>query len=282
MQIVRTLLGLREAVNTYKAANERIAFVPTMGNLHAGHLKLVEEAKLSADRVVASIFVNPTQFGVGEDFAAYPRTEVEDEQKLAVAGVDLLFLPSVDDMYGDSAKTVISVKNLSTLHCGASRPGHFDGVATVVCKLFNRVQPNLAFFGRKDFQQLVIIRAMTKDLDFPIEIKSVETIRESDGLAMSSRNSYLGLEERKTAPKLYQALCAARDEMLMGKKAVQAIEQDAKIFLQNAGFIPDYFTVCRASDLLNARQEDTDLVVLAAAKLGKTRLIDNIAFTVAR
>ncbi|NOU23124.1 MAG: pantoate--beta-alanine ligase, partial [Methyloglobulus sp.] len=186
MQVITTAFDLRKAANSWRKAGERIAFVPTMGNLHAGHLRLVEEAKLFADRVVVSIFVNPIQFGVGEDFETYPRTEAEDKQKLATAGIDLLYLPSVSEMYGDGTKTIVSVKSLSNLYCGASRPGHFDGVATVVCKLFNVVQPDVAFFGQKDFQQLAIIRTMVNDLNIPVEIRPVGTVRESSGLAMSS------------------------------------------------------------------------------------------------
>jgi pantoate--beta-alanine ligase len=281
MQLIDTIVDLRNAVNSWRSAGKRIAFVPTMGNLHAGHLKLVDEAKLSADRVVVSIFVNPTQFGVGEDFEAYPRTEEDDRQKLDAAGIDLLFLPSASEMYGEGAKTVVSVKNLSTLHCGVSRPGHFDGVATVVCKLFNMVQPDVAFFGQKDFQQLAIIRTMVSDLNIPVEIRSVETVRESGGLAMSSRNAYLNSGELQVAPKLYQALCAACDEIISGKKPYEAIEYEALAYLQAAGFHPDYFSVCRAGDLQKADKQDTDLVVLAAAKLGRTRLIDNVCFSLA-
>jgi pantoate--beta-alanine ligase len=282
MQVITSIVDLRNAVNSWRSAGERIAFVPTMGNLHAGHLKLVEEAKKFADRVVVSIFVNPTQFGVGEDFGAYPRTEEADKQKLGAAGIDLLFLPSVAEMYGEGAKTVVSVKNLSMLHCGASRPGHFDGVATVVCKLFNMVQPDVSFFGQKDFQQLAIIRSMVNDLNIPVEICSVETVRESNGLAMSSRNGYLNPEELQLAPKLYLALCAARSEILSGKKAYEAVENEAVAYLQGIGFEPDYFSVCRADNLQKVDKQDADLVILAAAKLGRTRLIDNVCFSVAR
>jgi pantoate--beta-alanine ligase len=282
MQVVSTIVELRNAINTWRLAGEYIAFVPTMGNLHAGHLKLVEEAQKLADKVVVSIFVNPTQFGVGEDFEAYPRTEAEDKQKLQIAGVDLLFLPSVSEVYPEGASTVISVKPLSALYCGASRPGHFDGVATVVAKLFNMVQPNVACFGQKDFQQLVIIRTMINDLNIPVAIKPVETVRDSNGLALSSRNGYLSPEELQVAPKLYQALCDARDEALSGTKPYSAIENAAIAFMQNEGFVPDYFSVCRAGDLLRASKQDSQIVILAAAKLGKTRLIDNISFSVAR
>ncbi|MEQ1545527.1 pantoate--beta-alanine ligase [Methyloglobulus sp.] len=282
MQVVKTIVDLRNIAKKWRKAGESIAFVPTMGSLHAGHLKLVEEAKKSADRMVVSIFVNPAQFGVGEDFEVYPRTEDEDKQKLQASEVDLLFLPNVSEMYGDGAKTLVSVKNLSMLHCGASRPGHFDGVATVVCKLFNMVQPDVAFFGQKDFQQLAIIRTMVSDLNIPVEIMSVETVRESSGLAMSSRNGYLFSEELQVAPKLYQALCVARDEILLGEKRYSAIENEAVTYLQNAGFMVDYFSVCRVDDLYKADKRETDLVVLAAAKLGRTRLIDNICFSVVR
>jgi pantoate--beta-alanine ligase len=282
MQVINTIIDLRKAVNSWRSAGERIAFVPTMGNLHAGHLKLVEEAKLSADRVVVSIFVNPTQFGLGEDFEAYPRTEAEDKQKLSKIGADVLFLPSVSEMYSKDALTIISVKSLSTLHCGASRPGHFDGVATVVCKLFNMVQPDVAFFGQKDFQQLVIIRTMVRDLNIPIELRSIPTVRESSGLAMSSRNAYLNSDEVKVAPKLYQTLSTARDEILMGEKDFEKIENKAVAYLKEIGFVPDYFTICKPDDLLKADMQTTDFALLAAAKLGKTRLIDNICVSLTR
>jgi pantoate--beta-alanine ligase len=279
MQVINAIVDLRKEINIWRSSGERIAFVPTMGNLHAGHLKLVDEAKLSADRVVVSIFVNPTQFGIGEDFEAYPRTEDEDSQKLDAAGIDLLFLPSVSEMYDGREKTIVSVKGLSNLHCGASRPGHFDGMATVVCKLFNVVQPDVAFLGQKDFQQLVIIRTMVNNLNIPVKIMLVETVRESSGLAMSSRNDYLSPGELQIAPRLYQALCTARDEILSGKKSYEVIENEAVIFLQAVGFILDYFSVCRADDLLKAEKQDTNLVILTAAKLGRTRLIDNICFS---
>lgn len=282
MNVINTIAELRDLTHSWRTAGNRIAFVPTMGNLHAGHLKLVEEAKKCADRVVVSIFVNPTQFGVGEDFEAYPRTEAEDGQKLDTAGVDLLFLPSISEIYAEGAKTVISVKTLSTLHCGASRPGHFDGVATVVCKLFNMVQPDMAFFGQKDFQQLAIIQTMVADLNIPVAIRPVETVRESSGLAMSSRNGYLSPEELQVAPKLYQALCAAYAEVQSGIKSYEAIEHEAITKLQNENFEPDYFSVCRADDLQKADKPDNHIVILAAVRLGRTRLIDNISFSVAR
>ncbi len=279
MQTIKTLADLRNVVKIWREDGERIAFVPTMGNLHAGHLKLVDEAKDDASRVIVSIFVNPTQFGPNEDFAAYPRTEAEDKQKLQAAGVDVLFLPSVAEMYGEGAQTVVSVKSLSSLHCGAFRPGHFDGVATVVCKLFNMVQPDAAFFGQKDYQQLAVICAMVKDLNIPIEINTVATVRESSGLAMSSRNGYLSTEEKQVAPKLYECLCAAKDKVMLGAMSYDAIEKEALALLVSLGFQPDYFSICKADNLQKAVLGDVDLVILAAAKLGFTRLIDNIEFT---
>ncbi len=279
MQKVTLASELRKAIADWRLAGKRIAFVPTMGNLHAGHLKLVSEARQKADRVVVSIFVNPTQFGAGEDFETYPRTEREDQEKLETAGADLLFLPSVSEMYAPDVKTVVSVAGLSELHCGVSRPGHFNGVATVVCKLFNLVQPDIALFGLKDFQQLAMIRTMVRDLDFPVEIVGVDTVREPNGLAMSSRNGYLSTEEIKVAPKLYESLCSARDAVLSGKQAYADIEIQAMLALREAGFQPDYFSICRNNDLKKAGSEDKDLVILAAAKLGRTRLIDNIYFS---
>jgi len=278
MRIVNTVFELREAVKAWRLDGESVAFVPTMGNLHAGHLQLVSMAKKNADRVVVSIFVNPTQFGIGEDFETYPRTEREDHEKLEAENADLLFQPSVAEIYMPDAKTVVTVTGLSDLYCGASRPGHFSGVATVVCKLFNIVQPNMALFGLKDFQQLTVIKTMVRDLNIPVEIMGVDTVRESSGLAMSSRNGYLTEDEKRVAPKLYHALCTARDAILAGNQAYADIEQHAIQFLQQSGFQPDYFSVCRSTDLQKAESEDVDLVLLAAAKLGKTRLIDNIYF----
>ena len=214
MEIVKTVCQLRQAIKAWRAEGLTIAFVPTMGNLHAGHLKLVEEAQTKADRVIVSIFVNPTQFAPGEDFETYPRTEQDDYQKLRLINTDLLFQPTVAEMYAAHAKTVVSISGLSEFHCGASRPGHFNGVATVVCKLFNMVQPDLALFGLKDFQQLAIIRTMVRDLNIPIEIIGIETIREASGLAMSSRNGYLSAVEKSKAPLLYQSLCRAKEAIL--------------------------------------------------------------------
>ncbi len=279
MHIVNTVSELRDAVKAWRSAGLRVALVPTMGNLHAGHLALVNEARKSADRVVVSLFVNPTQFGVGEDFETYPRTEQEDQEKLAASGADLLFLPDVSEIYAPDAKTVVSVTGLSEWYCGAARPGHFDGVATIVCKLFNIVQPDVALFGLKDFQQLTVIRTMARDLDIPVDIVGVATVREASGLAMSSRNGYLTAEEKTVAAKLYQSLCAARDAVLAGRQSYEDIERKAMLFLQESGFQPDYFSVCRIRDLKKAGAGDVELVLLTAARLGKTRLIDNICFS---
>jgi len=279
MHIVNTVSALRDAVRAWRSAGQSVALVPTMGNLHSGHLALVNEAQKKADRVVVSIFVNPTQFGVGEDFETYPRTECEDQQKLNASGVDLLFQPAVSAVYAPDATTVVSVTGLSEWYCGASRPGHFTGVATVVCKLFNMVQPDIALFGLKDFQQLTVIRTMVRDLNIPVEILGVETVREASGLAMSSRNGYLTAEEKTVAAKLYQSLCIARDAVLAGSQSYQEIERRALLFLRESGFQPDYFSVCRASDLKKANADDVELVLLTAARLSKTRLIDNVCFS---
>lgn len=278
MDIVKTVSELRSAIKAWRQSGESVAFVPTMGNLHDGHIKLVTEAKKHADRVVVSIFVNPTQFGLGEDFDSYPRTETEDQAKLTAASADVLFLPAVTDMYAPDAKTNVSVSGLSTIYCGAARPGHFDGVASVVCKLFNMVQPDVALFGRKDFQQLAVIRTMVRDLNIPVDIIGVDTVREPSGLAMSSRNGYLSAQEKQIASQLYQTLCVARDAVLAGQP-FSDIEQQALSALQAAGFKSDYFAICRSDDLAKAGSQDKQLVILVAARLGKTRLIDNIAFS---
>ncbi len=279
MQIVKTVSALQATLKIWRQAGEIIAFVPTMGNLHRGHLQLVQAAKTRANRVVVSIFVNPTQFGVGEDFESYPRTEQEDRQKLHEAATDLLFLPAVTEVYRPDAQTVISVTGVSGRYCGASRPGHFAGVATVVCKLFNIVQPDIAVFGEKDFQQLAVIRAMVRDLNIPVDILSVATVREASGLAMSSRNHYLSAEERNIAASLYKSLCTAQEAILLGGQTYSEIERQALQYLQQAGFQPDYFSICRSQDLQAATTDDSELVILAAAKLGKTRLIDNVSFS---
>lgn len=257
---------------------KRIAFVPTMGNLHEGHLTLVREAKAHADVVAASIFVNPLQFAANEDLASYPSTPEADISALKAEGVDLLFMPGVDEMYprGQDAQTFVEVPGLSEVLCGASRPGHFRGVATVVCRLFNLLQPQVAVFGKKDYQQLLVIRLMTADLGLPIEIVGVDTVREADGLAMSSRNHYLDEVQRPQATELYRILTATGDCLLEKGSYQPACEQAGLLQLAQAGFRPDYISVRRQSDLVVPQADDTALVVLAAGWLGKTRLIDNL------
>lgn len=277
MQTVSSVEALRSQVRQWRQAGLSIAFVPTMGNLHDGHIQLVTQAKQQADKVVVSIFVNPTQFGPNEDFASYPRTEQQDQQRLVACDTDLLFLPGVETLYPNGSQTQISVTGLSSLHCGAHRPGHFDGVALIVCKLLNIVQPDLLLLGEKDFQQLAVIRTMVADLNMPVSIQGVATVRESDGLAMSSRNGYLSEQQRQIAPKLYQALISARDAILMGNADLQALSEQQIQALQQAGFSVDYFNICRSNDLAPA-DDDQNLVILVAARLGKTRLIDNVYF----
>lgn len=276
MLIVESIDSLRCQVNEWRRQGDKIALVPTMGNLHDGHLRLVTEAQEKADRVVVSIFVNPTQFSEGEDYSTYPRTEKEDERRLSSIQTDLLFLPSVREIYPPGASTRITVTGLSEIHCGKFREGHFSGVATIVCKLFNMVQPDIALFGEKDFQQLAVIRTMVRDLNIPVQIQGVATFRENDGLAMSSRNGYLTPDQRRVAPNLYKTLNNARNAVLDRDENYSKIEQAQIRLLQQAGFIPEYFSICRADDLQPAGRDDRELVILAAAKLGKARLIDNI------
>jgi len=277
MERIEHLPELRARIVAWREARETIAFVPTMGNLHAGHLTLVAEARGRARRTVASIFVNPLQFGPQEDLAAYPRTLAQDESLLVGAGCDLLFAPTPDTMYprGQDGQTRVLVPGLSDILCGASRPGHFTGVATVVCKLFNMVQPHLALFGEKDYQQLLVIRRMVEDLAVPVEVLGVPTVREPDGLAMSSRNGYLSAEERGRAPTLYQTLLAAADA-LRGGRPIPDVELDASRALEGAGMRPDFVSVRRSEDLAHPGWEDQELVILAAAYLGRSRLIDNL------
>jgi pantoate--beta-alanine ligase len=248
-----------------------------MGNLHAGHLALVAEARRLAERVVVSIFVNPLQFGPQEDFGAYPRTLARDQELLAGAGTDLLFAPSVEVVYprGQADQTRVEVPGISDILCGASRPGHFVGVATVVCKLFNMVQPDLAVFGEKDYQQLLVIRRMTLDLSLPVVIQGLATVREADGLAMSSRNGYLTAQERARAPTLYLTLQRCAEWLRQGLD-IAAVEGLAGEEITAAGFGPDYVSVRRATDLGLPQVGDRELVILAAARLGRARLIDNL------
>jgi pantoate--beta-alanine ligase len=278
LNTVTTIDDLRHIVKSWRQADETLALVPTMGNLHDGHLKLVEEAQQQSQRVIVSIFVNPTQFGPDEDCSAYPRTAAEDYQKLEQMGIDLLFLPEVETLYVKGSATVVEVQGLSEQYCGLTRPGHFAGVATIVCKLFNIVQPDFAYFGEKDFQQLAVIGAMVRDLNIPIQIKGIATVRESDGLAMSSRNGYLTDQQRQIAPKLFQTLQAMHQVIKSGCDDFNGIVEQQLENLRGYGFQPDYLAICRRSDLKPACADDTDLVILVAAKLGKTRLIDNIIF----
>lgn len=279
MIVTSTVAALREQVAKRGGAGQRIAFVPTMGSLHAGHLRLVTEARRHAPVVVASIFVNPLQFGPSEDFDAYPRAPKADQAALESVGVDMLFMPEEREMYprGAGQMTRIEVPGLSEILCGAFRPGHFTGVATVVNRLFNLVQPDVAVFGKKDYQQWMVVRRMVEDLGMPVEIVGVETVRESDGLAMSSRNRYLSAPERVLAPQLHGALAGMRERVLSGATPVAA-EVWAGETLRASGFRPDYVSIRRQEDLEPAGDEDRELVALAAAWLGRTRLIDNLEF----
>lgn len=278
MQTVETLSQLRQQLALWRQNGKRIAFVPTMGNLHAGHLSLVARARELADHVVVSIFVNPLQFGQGEDLETYPRTPYEDAEKLQQVGVDLLFRPQEVEVYprGREELTFVEVPGISEILCGASRPGHFRGVATVVAKLFNMVQPDVACFGEKDYQQLTVLRRMVDDLNIPVKVVGVPSVREADGLAMSSRNGYLSTEERRTAPQLYQCLQEVATRLRNGERDWPQLEQQACERLILAGFRPDYVSIRRAADLANPEEENISLVVLGAAFLGTTRLIDNL------
>ena len=273
------LAALRARIGEWKRSGLRVGFVPTMGNLHAGHHSLVALARQHADRVVASVFVNPTQFGPNEDFARYPRTPETDAAGLQDAGCDLLWLPSVETMYpfGPEATVQVRVPGVTGTLEGAHRPGHFDGVATVVARLFNQVQPDIAVFGRKDYQQLAVIRYLARDLAFPIEIIAGETLREADGLAMSSRNQYLSAGERQVAPTIHRTLQGMAAAIRAGRPRMQ-VEAQAAADLVGAGFTVDY-SVVRRPDLAEPQDgEPGPRVALVAARLGRTRLIDNILF----
>ncbi len=277
MQVVYTVADLRQRLSVCR--NGKVGFVPTMGNLHEGHLALVAKAQELADVVVVSIFVNPLQFGPGEDLDAYPRTLLTDQQHLAEQGVDLLFAPTVAQMYPQGQEQLHTVhvpESLEGKLCGRSRPGHFTGVATVVTKLFNMVQPDLAVFGEKDFQQLAVIRRMVADLDMPITIVGLPTVREEDGLAKSSRNGYLTQAERRTAPILHRALQQAAQKIQAGEKNFAQIQQSAVKHIAAAGFELDYLFILNAHTLEPAESADKDVLLAVAAWLGKPRLIDNV------
>jgi pantoate--beta-alanine ligase len=279
IEILRELAALRARIGGWKRDGLRVGFVPTMGNLHAGHHSLIALARAHADRIVASVFVNPTQFGPNEDFARYPRTPEADALGLATAGCDLLWLPSVETMYpyGVDATVQVRVPGVTAMLEGAHRPGHFDGVATVVARLFNQVQPDVAVFGRKDYQQLAVIRYLARDLAFPVEIVAGETLREPDGLAMSSRNQYLSPEERRIAPVIRRTLLAMGDAVRSGTPREQ-VEAWAAAELAAAGFEVDY-SVVRGPDLDEPPDAEAGArVALVAARIGRTRLIDNLEF----
>ncbi len=281
MQTVHNIAGLRALVDQWRSRRERVAFVPTMGNLHAGHMHLVKQAAGAGDRVVVSIFVNPMQFGPSEDYAAYPRTLKADSLKLAENGVHLLFVPDMAELYpnGVEATTRVEVPGLSDILCGAERPGHFTGVATVVAKLFSAVRPHVALFGEKDYQQLLVVQRLAEDLCMPVEVMGVPTVRESDGLALSSRNGYLSLEQRAVAPLLHNVLQHARQRLVGGDHDFAAVEADCVAALGEGGYTPDYVSIRRSEDLGLPQATDTALRILAAAWLGKARLIDNLPIT---
>jgi pantoate--beta-alanine ligase len=283
MNTVKTVRELRAAIAGARSKGKRIAFVPTMGNLHNGHVALVEKAGQRADFVVTSIFVNPLQFGPTEDLAKYPRSLAADQEKLIEAGCHLLFTPEVEEIYPDGmqGQTLISVPGVSEGLCGASRPGHFDGVATVVCKLFNMVQPDLAIFGEKDFQQLAVIRKLVRDLNMSIQIMGEPIVRADDGLALSSRNNYLTDNQRAAAPALYACLNDMANAIRNGERDFAKLTNKGKTVLRKAGFRPDYLEICEATSLHNASADNQNLIILAAAFLGKTRLIDNLALNLA-
>lgn len=280
MNSVQTLEHLRAAIIEARSAGKRIALVPTMGNLHAGHISLIKHAVAHADFVVASIFVNPLQFGPNEDLDSYPRTLAADQDKLLEAGCNLLFNPDAQVMYpsGMEQHTTVSVPGVSSGLCGGSRPGHFDGVATVVCKLLNMVQADIALFGEKDYQQLAVIRKMVADLNIPVQIIGVPIVRDTDGLALSSRNGYLNAQQRAIAPVLQQCMQTVKAHITQGERDYPALFAQFKTNLQAAGLRLDYVELRDALSLESADAESTQLVLLAAAYLGTTRLIDNLIF----
>ncbi|TSA21772.1 MAG: pantoate--beta-alanine ligase [Betaproteobacteria bacterium] len=274
MHTLHTVAELRAAVQRLGA----VAFVPTMGNLHAGHIALVHAARHRGLPIVASVFVNPLQFGPSEDLAAYPRSLDADTEQLLAAGCDLLFAPSVAEMYPE-AQTFSIIPPLADTLCGASRPGHFAGVATVVLKLFNMVQPRLALFGKKDYQQLFILRGLVRQFNLPIEVIGIDTVRAEDGLALSSRNGYLSAPERAKAARLYQTLNTVAAAIVAGARDHARLEREAETRLSEHGWQVDYIRICALATLTAAAPTDTALVVLGAARLGNTRLIDNLEVT---
>jgi pantoate--beta-alanine ligase len=282
MHVVNTSESLREHLRDWRHNDEHIALVATMGNLHAGHLSLASLAREHAERVVVSIFVNPTQFGQEEDFDRYPRTLERDKRLLKRVQPDLLFVPDIETMYpfGTDSATSVTVPVLTAEFCGAARPGHFDGVTSVVSRLFSIVQPDVAIFGQKDYQQQLVIRRLVDDLRLPIQIVSGPTIREADGLALSSRNQYLSAEERAQAPQLYSVLQRVGTELQSGKRNYHELERHAMNELGEAGFVPEYVGIRRAENLDPPDRDSDRIVVLAAVHLGAARLIDNIIVTI--
>jgi len=280
MVTVTTIADVRQHVSRWHEAKQRVVFVPTMGNLHAGHVSLIEAARSHGDKFVASIFVNPMQFGPNEDFAHYPRTPTQDATMLEAAGCDLMFMPDVGEIYPNGADqaTRVEVPGISNMLCGEFRPGHFEGVATIVAKLFNIVDPDVAVFGEKDFQQLTVIRRMVADLCLRVQIVGAPTVREADGLAMSSRNQYLDESQRALAPTIYRQLSQAVEALRSGVRDYARIEAAGRAALDGAGFRTDYFAVRDARTLAPARPDTQQFVVLTAARLGKARLIDNVQF----
>ncbi len=281
MKVVDSIASLRALIGEWKRQGSSVGFVPTMGNLHDGHLKLVKRAKAHNDKVIISIFVNPMQFGANEDLDAYPRTIEDDKAKLIGEGADAVFLPSVQDMYpaGLDVQTFVEVPGISDVLCGASRPGHFRGVATVVSKLFNMVQPDDAFFGEKDFQQLQVIRTMVRDLSMAVTVHGVPTEREASGLAMSSRNGYLSAEEKAKASLIYQAMQKMKLAIEQGDTNFADIENSAISELEKEGFKNDYVKVVNAQTFMPATADDKQLVIVVALFMGATRLIDNLQIT---
>ena len=282
MDVIHDADTLRSHLQPLRRAGGSLAFVPTMGNLHAGHAQLVKHARSIAPHVVVSIFVNPLQFGAGEDYASYPSTLDADRELLSDLGTDILFLPGVEDIYPGGAKltTTVVVPGLNAMLEGEHRPTHFDGVSTVVAKLFGLVQPDIAVFGEKDYQQLLLIQKMVADLCMPVRIDTVATVREADGLAMSSRNGYLDAAQRAVAAHLYRALQQVVTAVESGATDYAMLERSARQQLQAVGFVPDYVSVRRAEDLLKPGPDDRLLRVLAAAWLGTARLIDNLEITI--
>ena len=278
MQSITEIKSLRSQIKAWRQAGLSIALVPTMGNLHLGHFSLVEKAKMMADKVVVSIFVNPMQFGANEDLDNYPRTLDEDKHGLADLETDIVFTPSVETIYpnGLAAQSFVDVPDISLGYCGGSRPGHFRGVATVVTKLFNLVQPDYACFGEKDFQQLQVIKTMARDLSIPVEVIGVSTMREVSGLAMSSRNGYLSNEQKDSATALFKVLNNCAEQLKSGNTDFATLEETAKQSLQQAGLKPDYFSIAQRDTLKAATLDDNKFVILAAAYLGSVRLIDNL------